>query len=278
MNVNRYKYAIRHISVRSALFYGFILGCLLAILPGLFLGIVVHEVIAALIDALSTGFFVPDLGPLSDWYEMGWMLPWRTMFFFTVAGGISSAFSSALGALIYNLIAAISGGLTVTTELLEPVSASGAAALPVSGSSLYAATEPIATPRAPVQQSPTSQTKAAAQPVGIGVQPSGVTVQPPAASTATSGYWLMLRTQPTQRWPVYRALTTLGSATSCDVCLSGLAPHHADIRVDSGRYILYDQSGGKCWVNGRQVTTANMLKDGFVIKLAEMEFIFGVGM
>lgn len=108
---------------------------------------------------LSTGFLFLILGRLADWYEMGWMLPWRTMFFFTVAGGISSAFSCALEALIYNLIAAISGGLTVTTELLEPVSASGAAALPVSGNPYTLPQNRLLRHALPVQQSPTSQDK-----------------------------------------------------------------------------------------------------------------------
>jgi pSer/pThr/pTyr-binding forkhead associated (FHA) protein len=52
-----------------------------------------------------------------------------------------------------------------------------------------------------------------------------------------------------------------------------LAAHHAEIRFENNRYILYDLSSGNSWVNGRQIT-ANMLKDGFTVRLDSTELIF----
>lgn len=268
--MNRFKYAIRHISVRSALLYGFILGCVLSVLPGLFLGIVLHELVAALVDALSTGLFVPDLGPLTNLRAMGWTLPWRTMFLLTITSGIFSAFSCALGALIYNLVASIGGGLTVTTELLDLPSATAIAAAPTVGNAPTITATPTGT-----TQAATLPAKALVQSAGVGPQSTGRSMHSPSTGTDRPEFWLMLRKQPERRWPVQRALTTLGSTPSCDVCLPGLASRHAEIRVDGGRYILFDLSGGDCWVNGRQITTANMLKEGFVIRFGEDELIFG---
>lgn len=67
----------------------------------------------------------------------------------------------------------------------------------------------------------------------------------------------------------------VGSAPSCDIQVSGLAPIHAEIRLENNRYILYDMSGGQTWVNDRQVTTANLLKEGFRVRLGAHEFSFG---
>ena len=68
--------------------------------------------------------------------------------------------------------------------------------------------------------------------------------------------------------------TSLGSQPPCDMLINGAQPHHADIRYENGRWILYDLSNGQTWVNGRQVSNANMLKDGFTLRVGSEEMVF----
>jgi predicted component of type VI protein secretion system len=93
------------------------------------------------------------------------------------------------------------------------------------------------------------------------------------ASPAGETYWLALRDQPAQRWLIRHPVTIIGAAPGCDIVLPGLAPQHAEIRLENERCILYDRSGGHSWVNGRQITTANMLKEGFTVRLAAVELL-----
>lgn len=244
--MNRYRYAIRSIDPLSALKYGFVLGCVVAILPGFLSGAALQQFIAALVVSISSGLFVPDLGPLTTLYQMGWALTWWVTFFAIVAGGIGSAISSVIGALVYNLVAAISGGLAVTTELLDqPISAGLPAPLPAVPAPAAPALVPVA---------PAPALSAAATPAG-------------------ETYWLALRDQPAQRWPIRTPATLIGAAPGCDIVLPGLALQHAEIRLEQERCILYDRSGGNSWVNGRQITTANMLKEGFTVRLAAVELL-----
>jgi len=238
--MNQHHYAIRTINPLSALKYGFVLGCVLMVLPGLLSGILLRQLIEALVLAISGGFFAPDLGPLTTLYQMGWGLTWWVTFLSVVGGGIVSAISSVVGALVYNLVAAISGGLEVTADLLNQPATS---AVP-------AAYAPVASPVAPASPAPA-----------------------PVASAGSNG-WLTLRDQPAQRWVLRCPVTTIGADPGCDIVFSGLAPRHAEIRCENDRHIFYDLSGGRSWVNGRQITTANLLKDGFAVRLATRELVF----
>jgi hypothetical protein len=178
---------------------------------------------------------------------MGWGLTWWVTFFSVVGGGIVSAISSLIGALVYNLVAAISGGLEVTTDLL----------------SQPAATAPARPPVAPCASTSS--------------RPSAAHARIPASVSAASGSnnsWLALRDQPSQRWGVRCPVTAIGADPGCDIVFPSLAARHAEIRCENGRHILYDLSGGQSWVNGRQITTANLLKDGFAVRLATLEFVF----
>lgn len=263
--MNQHHYAIRSINPLSALKYGFVLGCVLMVLPGLLGGILLRQLIEALVLAISGGFFAPDLGPLTTLYQMGWGLTWWVTFLAVVGGGIVSAISSVVGALVYNLVAAISGGLEVTADLLNQPMA------PIAS----AAFTPVSPPVAPSFPAPA--------PVAPSVAPRPAPVNPPVApaspapAPAASGggnSWLALRDQPVQRWGLRCPVTTIGAAPGCDIVLSGLAPRHAEIRCENDRHILYDLSGGQSWVNGRQITTANLLKDGFAVRLATLELVF----
>ena len=248
--MNQYHYAIRSINPLSALKYGFVLGCVLMVLPGLLSGILLRQLIDALVLAISGGFFAPDLGPLTTLYQMGWGLTWWVTFLSVVGGGIVSAISSVVGALVYNLVAAISGGLEITADLLNQPATP---ALP-------AAYSPVGPPMAP-----------APRPAPAPSMPSPAV---PAPVASGSNGWLTSRDQPAQRWSLRCPVTTIGADPGCDIVVSGLAPRHAEIRCENDRHVLYDLSGGQSWVNGRQITTANLLKDGFAVRLATLELVF----
>jgi len=55
--------------------------------------------------------------------------------------------------------------------------------------------------------------------------------------------------------------------------LPGLAPQHAEIRRESGRYLIYDLGSRRTWVNDTQVAAVHMLKDGFRLQMGQSEFI-----
>lgn len=243
------RYAIRVIDPLSALKYGFVLGALLMFLPGLLAGVVLRSLVVDLVEAMSGGFFMPDLGPLGDLYEMGWGLVLRSVFYAVIAGSILGALSSLLAALLYDVVAATTGGLIVHADLLEQKPAGYLPGAPAQAAA-FSTPAPLPAP--------------AAHPVN-----------PPATSAASSALaWLVATDGSGQRWPVRAPITTVGGSFGCDIALPGLVDQHAEIRLENNRYILYDHSGGQTWVNGRQVATANMLKDGFVVKLAGREFLF----
>ena len=68
----------------------------------------------------------------------------------------------------------------------------------------------------------------------------------------------------------------LGSQADNDVVLAfgGIQPLHAEIRLEEGRYVIYDRSEGQVWVNARPIAGRNLLKDGFTIRLGEIDLVF----
>lgn len=244
--MNGYRYAIRHIEPLSALKFGFVVGGMVMLLPGFGLGISVQSFIDFLWEMAQTALFAPDLGPLDALHQMGWGLVWLIMVGSIIFGGITGGFSAVLSALLYNLVTGVSGGIIVQADLLN---AAPAAAMPA-----------FAAPAAAAQ---------AQQPL-----PGAPRLGQAAPSSANSGGPSLVAASG-QAWPLYGAVTMVGSAPSCDIQVSGLAPIHAEIRLENNRYILYDMSGGQTWVNDRQITTANLLKDGFRVRLGAHEFSFG---
>jgi hypothetical protein len=236
----------------------------LVVLPGFLLGVFLHQLVNTIVLSLTNGLFVPDLGPLAAWYEMGWALTWWVTIFSVILGGLGSAVSSLIGALVYNLVAAITGGLIVETDLLHQ-SLPATPQTPSVGYATPAAFAPTVSP----PLAPVAAPSSAGQPAEAVV----ACTRSGATGTDNAAYWLALRNQPAQRWAVRRPVTTLGAAVNCDIVLPGLAAHHAEIRFENNRYILYDLSSGNSWVNGRQIT-ANMLKDGFTVRLDSTELIF----
>jgi hypothetical protein len=87
--------------------------------------------------------------------------------------------------------------------------------------------------------------------------------------------WLSLAADPTRRWPLHQARTRIGSDPTSEVPLPGGATQHAEIRREQGRYVLYDLSDGRTWVQGHQVTGRHVIQDGFHLRLGDVEMIFG---
>ena len=94
----------------------------------------------------------------------------------------------------------------------------------------------------------------------------------PVSGGGTSG-WLIAQTTG-QRWPISQGETRIGSGPDNHIILDGIAVNHAIIKVESGRFVLYDYSGGQTFVNGRSLIGPNMLKSGFQIRFVNQEFLF----
>ena len=138
---------------------------------------------------------------------------------------------------------------------------------------------------APPAQAPLSASAPASQyPSGVSLAPQpppGVppTSQPvPAAAPAPSsiGPYLALASNPSQLWLVNKPAFFIGSASGSDLYVGGLASQHARIELDQVNrvHVLYDLSGGQTWVNERPVQGRNMLKEGFHIRVGQVELIF----
>ena len=68
----------------------------------------------------------------------------------------------------------------------------------------------------------------------------------------------------------------IGSETKCDIVIPhpSVAPQHARVQWRKQGYILFDlHNQTDTFVNGRQITE-NLLKDGWLIRLGEVEFVF----
>lgn len=86
--------------------------------------------------------------------------------------------------------------------------------------------------------------------------------------------WLSLTTAPHRRWRVSQGLTRVGSNPSSEITLPGELDRHAEIRYEQGRYVLYDLSNGRTWVQDRPVTARHLLKSGFQVRFGNTEMIF----
>ena len=109
-----------------------------------------------------------------------------------------------------------------------------------------------------------------AEPQGLFRGPTAVLPPlPPAA-------WLVLAADPGRYWPLVQQVNRVGSQPGNEVVLpfEGVGAIHAEIRLEDGRYVLYDRSEGQVWVNGRSIASRNLLKDGFQVRLGAVDCIF----
>ncbi|MCW5863705.1 MAG: FHA domain-containing protein [Anaerolineae bacterium] len=263
------RYAVRRVSPLSALLYGLLLGLAGWLVPGVLLGLLARAAVARLLAWLAAlNFVLPlpltdgiaiDLVPLlqlSDAQTRLAALSARETGLILVvalataaAGMLLTGLSTMLGALVYNLLARGFGGVEVTLDPLDAAAGGSAAPRPArpAGDRARASAAPAPPP-----------TPAVPPPLARPNRP------PPAPGSLPTkgGDWL----------PLGDDVTRIGSAPDNDIVLAGLSPQHAEIRCESGRYLLYDLGSRRTWVNDAQVAAVHMLKDGFRVQLGQAEF------
>jgi len=264
------RYAVRRVSPLSALLYGLLLGLAGWLAPGVLLGLLARAAVERLLVWLAALNFVLPL-PLTDGIAIDLVpllqlgdaqtrlsaLSARETGLIVVvalataaAGMLLTGLSALLGALIYNLLARGFGGVEVT---LEPLDAARPAATRPAAATTAPRALAAAAPAAPVAPAP-----AVPPPVARSGRPTPhAWLVPPKG-----GDWL----------PLGDDVTRIGSAPDNDIVLAGLSPQHAEIRCESGRYLLYDLGSRRTWVNDIQVAAVHMLKDGFRLQLGQAEF------
>ncbi len=258
------RYNIRKIFIWPAFKFGAVIGAALMILPGIAWGIITRSTVRAMNAFLgSPGLLAgsnPDLTALASQIaaldRMGPMVVVWTALAAIIIGGLLYGLAAAISALLYNLVASLSGGLLIGAEVVAAPVVQPQPALP----------QPQALPPA--------QPQAAAIPPSPGA-PAVAPGAPVGKAQPQAGPWLAVGVPPQHR-PLRPDRTRLGSAADNDIVVQGANPYHAEIRFEDGVYVLYDMAAGQTWVNNRLVAGRNMLKEGFVIRLAAQEMVFHV--
>ena len=287
-------YTIRRIHLFPAFKFGCLTGGILMLPFGLLLSLLVRAMIGILRSWLETwdtlsldvagktlvnvsflnivklADFLRELRALDN---QGVLLGLALALAVAVVGGLLAGLLAVFGGAIYNVLAALSGGLIVSADAEGEIAAPSAVPLPPKG-----LTAPLPKPAAgpPPPALPVSQSTAPVpQPAAPVPQPAPPVHQPaPPAPQPAPGAWLDLSQSPQQRWPLYSTITTVGSAPDNNIVLAGLAPRHAEIRLEANRYVLHALGGNQAWVNDRLITGPNMLKEGFKVRLGSHELIF----
>lgn len=261
------RYAVRRVSPLSALLYGLMLGLVGWLLPGLALGWLARAAVLQLSQWLAALNFVipvpltegipinlvPLLGlgttqaQLASLVGRGGVLVLAVMLAATAAGMLLTGLTAFLAALLYNLLARVFGGVEVALDTLDAPAAPQASAPAPRPARAAATAVPVAAVAAPAPN--------------------------PARATRPTPYAWLVPVTPGERWPLSDDVTRIGSAPGNDIVLPGLSPEHAEIRRESGRYLIYDLGSRRTWVNDVQVAAVHMLKDGFRLQLGQAEFL-----
>ena len=284
------RYAIRRVSPLSALLYGLLLGLFGSLLPGLLLGWLARVVVGRLLVWLASLDFILPI-PLTDGVAVdlvallqlgntqaqlsalaarGTSLVLLVMLATAAAGMLLTGLTALLGAVVYNLLARGFGGVEVTLDALDAPAAPRPARPAATPRPAPPATAIIPDAPRPRPAAPPA-TKPAASPAGAPlVLPPAANPPRPTRSTPQAwlapvggGEWLALGDD----------VTRIGSAPNNDIVLPGLSAEHAEIRRESGRYLIYDLGSRRTWVNDDQVAAVHMLKDGFRLQLGQAEFL-----
>ncbi|MBP6016951.1 MAG: FHA domain-containing protein [Candidatus Promineofilum sp.] len=260
------RYAIRRVSPMGALLYGLLLGLGGWLIPGALLGWLVRAVVLGARSWLGgLQLFIPlpleqgitlDLGSvpalatiqtrLTALAGQELTLVLAVALGTAAAGMLLTGLTAFLAAIFYNLFASVFGGLEMKLEALDVAEPRA-----VPPSAVPAARQPAPAP-VPVA-APRPRPEPFVPPVPV----------PAAWLTSPGGERRLLRDN----------VTRVGSAPENDIVLPGLAAQHAEIRRESGRYLIYDLGSRRTWVNDDQVAAVHMLKDGFRLQLGQTEFI-----
>ena len=262
------RYSVRRVSPMGALLYGLLLGLGAWIIPGLLLGWLVRQMVLNLADWLAgmqltiplpigegiTLDLVSALSLSDTQARLAGLAAQELALVMAVALGTAAAgmlltgLTAFLGAVFYNLFAGVFGGLEVNLQALD----AGSRRAGVGASTGPVERSPVQTAVAPPRARPE-----------------------PAAPIARPGptAWLVSTAGNGERRPLREDVTRIGSAPQNDIVLAGLAPQHAEVRRESGRYLIYDLGSRRTWVNDTQVAAVHMLKDGFRLQLGQAEFM-----
>lgn len=82
-----------------------------------------------------------------------------------------------------------------------------------------------------------------------------------------------------QRWPLNKGELTIGRGGECDVLINDktVSRHHARIKREAGRWVLYDESKNGTHINGQNMSGSHCLSDGDVIAIATAVKLVFVG-
>jgi hypothetical protein len=267
------SYILHRISLLSAFKFGFLIG-----LITLFLPVVVGTLIAwGIISDLATWMAgltysfgvagIPDIDGvkllkaeaafdlLKSWAALS---TWQVLLLalgFWLALSILNGLWAMLAAASFNGLAALAGGLNLTLSegVVQPVAQPKVGAQPVKRRIVW---------QWPFQIKQTPQSPA----------PLPQPVAGPAV--AVSGPRLEISAPRPQVVAIAKPVVLIGSDPAADIRLDGLLPRHAQLRLENGRYILQDFSGGQTWVQGRPIAGLNMVKDGFTVQLGQWTMVF----
>jgi hypothetical protein len=257
------KYTVRRVRIRTLFKFGCILGVLNTLGPAVAAVAIGHTVAGILrrwleswgttklelvVTSLELNFLdLLHLSRILDTVRSLDALAWPLLLLGALAAALGVGFLVALtfvlAGLVYNGVAALSGGVEVT---LAPV-----AEVPLAAGPATATAPPVKMPTRPLPK--------------------------PTAATSVPPTWVILATDQSQRWPIASPNTRLGSAPDNDIVLPDLLPRHAELRYEGGRFVLYNLGDGVTKVNGRQITGPNMVKDGFRIRFAATQYLFRTG-
>lgn len=278
------RYVIRRVNPVSALLYGLLLGLVGSLIPSFLLGWLVRVALLQLQTLLGRLTFVIPL-PLGEGLTVdlvqllqigetqarltalgtrGGALMLAIALGTAAAVMLLTGLTAAVGALFYNLFARALGGVEVT---LDPMDAPAIAPSPAPAASARPAANNARPPAANTRPAAVAHPPAPAAP-----PPKPVLAASPKAAT---GAWLM-PAGGGERLILGDPVTRIGSAPDNDIVLPGLSPRHAEIRRESGRYLIYDLGSRRTWVNDDQVAAVHMLKDGFRLQLGQTEYLVNI--
>ncbi len=258
------RITLERIDLRTALKFGFVLGAVLSLILALLylvIGIGAVSMLSPYGNPFATRGGAAGIGALAV-----------SLIIFVILASLSYAITVWLMAVIYNLVAKFSGGLIFYVSGINAASAQLPMPAPIPATPSYnplpapmnMASNPIPMPLAPMNSmpAPLAQTPAPTFQATANVQASPM---------------LVGVSNPMLRVELSRPVTRIGSANGNDLIIPSarVAAHHAEIRIENGRYILHDVSNGMgVMVNQRQVQGSNMLKNGFQVALGDTTFVF----
>lgn len=276
------------------------IGCVLGLVLALLL-VIVLVTMAFMIQGGNSGIS-GMLGPFGDTVAPGQTVAWNVVGLTSLLLLIIFSFLFGIGAWLvalgFNIVAQMTGGLafdvapdtssipiTPANLPLYPTPSGKDPTMPLPrplpGSAPPAFAPPVGSSGAAAGSLPPAGQSPVATSGGSGATPVGSSSgQPADPALQVAQPRLVSESDASRSWAIRKLTTTIGSDPSSDVALTGdpgIAPRHAELRIESSGYVLYDLgSSGGTFVNGRRVQGRNLLKDGFKIRCGQTVLLFRI--